>query len=87
MIDRQACGVFLNEHKSRTADKAGVGNAQTFGDGPHQLRLAGAEGTGQMSARRIHDRFRRMPGLVVLRDLALPRYRVTLLRRTEAGGA
>ena len=47
----------------------------------------GAEGTGQMSARRIHDRFRRMPGLVVLRDLALPRYRVTLLRRTEAGGA
>ena len=47
----------------------------------------GAAETGQMSARMIHDRFRRMPGLVVLRDLALPRYRVTLLRRTEAGRA
>lgn len=36
------------------------------------------------SARRIHDRFCRIPDLVVLRDLALPRYRITLLRRRAA---
>ncbi len=47
---------------------------------------ARAGATGMMSARMIHDRFRRMPGLAVLRDLPLPRYRLTLLRRTEAGG-
>ncbi len=47
---------------------------------------ARAGAPGMMSARMIHDRFRRMPGLAVLRDLPLPRYRLTLLRRTEANG-
>jgi SAM-dependent methyltransferase len=37
-----------------------------------------------LSARAIHDRFGRMPDLLVLRDLPLPRYRLTLLRRREA---
>lgn len=38
---------------------------------------------GRTGARQIHDRFCQMPGLVVLWDLALPQYRLTLLRRRE----
>ncbi len=46
---------------------------------------AGRRRSGRMSARMIHDRFRAMSGLTVVRDLPLPRYRLTLLRRIEAG--
>lgn len=38
---------------------------------------------GRAGARQIHGYFCRMPGLVVLRDLARPRYRLTLLRERE----
>ena len=38
---------------------------------------------GSMGASMIHERFRRVSGLVVVRDLALPRFRLTLLRRIE----
>lgn len=36
---------------------------------------------GSISARLIHDRFRRMPSLAVVRERELPRYQLTLLRR------
>jgi SAM-dependent methyltransferase len=38
---------------------------------------------GAMGARVIHEWFCRMPGLKVVRDLALDRYRLTLFRRLE----
>jgi SAM-dependent methyltransferase len=56
------------------------------GTSVHDAAPGGAHPAGLMSARMIHDRFSRMPGLAVLRDRVLPRYRLTLLRRTEAGG-
>lgn len=46
-------------------------------------RRAGGGGSGEMGAGVIHDWFCRRPGLAVLRDRFLPRYRVTLLRRRE----
>jgi len=55
------------------------------GTSPHDVEPADGEPErrGPMGARVIHDWFRRMPGLRVVRDLALPRYRLTLFRRLE----
>ena len=47
-------------------------------------RADGVGAIGEMSARVIHDRFCRVPGLSVIHDRRLPRYRLTLLRRLEA---
>ena len=47
-------------------------------------RADGTGAIGEMSARVIHDRFCRVPGLSVIHDRRLPRYRLTLLRRLEA---
>jgi len=44
----------------------------------------GGSPDGRTGARQIHDRFCQMPGLGVLRDLVLPEYRLTLLRRRES---
>jgi SAM-dependent methyltransferase len=38
---------------------------------------------GAMSASAIHERFRYIPGLAIVRDELHPRYRITLLRRLE----
>lgn len=43
----------------------------------------GRGGPGSMGASMIHEWFRRVPGLAVVRDLALPRFRLTLFRRIE----
>jgi hypothetical protein len=40
-------------------------------------------GPGSIGAGMIHERFRQAPGLAVVRDLSLPRYRLTVLRRLE----
>lgn len=42
---------------------------------------------GRTSARAIHGYFCQMPDMVALRDLTLPRYRLTLLRRRGGGHA
>lgn len=63
----------------------------------HGISAHDAEGTdtetarlsspGRTGAREIHDHFCQMPDLVALRDLTLPRYRLTLLRRREGAHA
>jgi SAM-dependent methyltransferase len=51
----------------------------------HDVEPADAEAgrAGSLGARVIHERIRRMHGVRVVRDLAMPRYRLTLFRRLE----
>jgi len=50
-------------------------------DQANGLRAGGGTGAAQ-----IHARFCRIPGFALVRDEALPRYRLTLLRREETHG-
>jgi SAM-dependent methyltransferase len=73
---------------SRLARWVGPGGdlCLVHGTSVHDLNPAeeGAGRSGCASARGIHERFRGMAGLTVVRDLALPRYQLTLLRRIGA---
>jgi len=58
VINRQAAVVLLDEHEGGTGDSAAVRDAQPFGDGADQVRLAGAQlsdkaddGTGEENVR------------------------------------
>lgn len=58
------------------------------GTSGHDATLAagGTAPPGSMSAGAIHDWFGRIRRLTVVRDVVRPRYRITVLRRTEAPG-
>ena len=55
------------------------------GTSVHDVETVGGESgrSGSIGAGMIHERFRQVPGLAVVRDLFLPRYRLTVLRRLE----
>jgi SAM-dependent methyltransferase len=55
------------------------------GTSVHDVETGGGDpgGPGSIGAAMIHERFRQAPGLAVIREHSLPRYRITLLRRLE----